>query len=154
QAAASMLGHTPVTAPKPVNEISYINDAINNLSVKVHKLQSTLNYNLPLIKHHIVQSILYESYPGGEELVARMNLLQLKWTYSAYCCVRLGLDETAWAEVDVQNKHFIKYNLMDELESFRTERLLVLAIEMSDTDICCIFGYNANDGERVRSAME
>lgn len=154
QAASVLLGHTPAIKNRSVNEISYINFAINNLSVKINKLESTLHNNLPLIKHHFVRSLFYKSYLKENELEEQMGLLNIQGSHLRYCCVRLRFDSAQFMTVDVQNKHFIKYNLLEELESFRTEKMLVLAIEVSETDIGCIFGLDSEEILPVQYVME
>jgi hypothetical protein len=57
-----------IVAEGKENECAIINDAINHLSVKVDELKSTLDSNMPLIKHNLIDRLIHGNIKTKKEM--------------------------------------------------------------------------------------
>lgn len=147
--ANTMLGNK--TQPEtPVNEFKIINHVIENLSDKVTTLESTLHANMPFIKHNLVTGLMHNTIVTEDELRDRLKLLQLDLSGKQYV-LTFHLDEQRLNELPIENRQFIKYSLIDHIESQTASGRTLLAIELSEHDICAIV---CTDAEEMSSAVK
>lgn len=130
---------------KSINELSHINEVINNLSIKVNRLETTLNANMPLIKHNLVYGLFSRNLANDDELLDRLDLLGIRFDYPYYFSIRLNLNPFEMKNLDIENSQFVKYNTIEQLESYTNHDCMVLAIELSDHEIGVAMGTNSSD---------
>ena len=136
--AKQFFGKEQIPSDMPGNEFKIIDKVINNLSVKVNKLEHTLQSNMPLIKHNLVNGLLRHTIRSQEELQARLKLLNISWTESNFFAMTFHLDLDQMNHLTIENSQFIKYDLMNHIESCTQPGHMLLAIELSEQEICAI----------------
>ncbi|MCU6708633.1 helix-turn-helix domain-containing protein [Paenibacillus sp. J5C_2022] len=125
------------------NEFSLLDRVINNLSVKIYDLENTIDSNAPLIKHHFVLGLLHGKIPSKSELEGTMRLIGLQLPYLKHTAVLIRLDGATMSQLTLENRQFIKFNLIKELEQWDKDNTRLLAAELSEYELCAI--VNAND---------
>lgn len=131
------------------NEFKFIDQVMNNLSVKVSELEQTLKTNMPVIKHNVVLGLLTSSIRSLEELNARLHMLNISWTGNANYAVTFRLDAEQMGHLPMEKSQFVKYNLIDYIEKKSCSTWLLLATEQSDQEIYMIVGSKEHDMDAV-----
>ena len=112
----SLLGNRERSYSHGENEYAYMNDFIDNLSIKVNELETTLETNLPLIKYNLVQDIIYKNIENIHDVEEQFKLANLSMPYRYYYLSVITLDQEALNYANTENTQFIKYNLVDYIE--------------------------------------
>lgn len=144
-----MFGNPTLHNEKFENEYIFIDNVINNLSVKVVKLENTINANLPIIKHNFVIGLLNNNLHNETEINNRLRFLNLTFPGSFFRAAVLQLDEKTIENINVENIQFIKYNLIQQIESISDYDNLYLAAELSDYQIGIIANTRTKDKRTV-----
>lgn len=109
------------------------NHLIDNLSVKVQSLEKTLSGNLPLIRNKLVEDLLKGKFESVEKVNEHMALVKKEPIdrYAWFNVITLDFDETFMDNINTENSEFIKYNLLDQIESGRAcpPNMMCLAME-------------------------
>ncbi len=105
------------------NEYKVIDHLINNLSVKVSGLESTLSENLPIIKSKLTIDLLNGKVKNEEELKERLLLLndRMETSNSYYTAFSIKMNTDYMEQISIENSQFIIYNLISLLEEKLTE---------------------------------
>lgn len=140
----SLIGSSP-SIPNKENEYAFINGVINELSVKVNKLESTLQNSKPVIKHNLVMGLLHHQILSKEELLEKTKLLNIPLTFSNYLAIIIDLNDKAFRSLTVENSHFVKYNLIQQFEKNNNSNTLVMGVDLPDSQIGIIVGSNTSD---------
>lgn len=123
------------------NEFMFIDHVMNNLSVKVSELETTLIANMPIIKHNLVLGLLTSGIHSEHDLSARLQLLRIQWPGDGFISLKLQLDSYSMRLASHENSQYVIYNLIEHIEQQSGENHLFLAMEQSDFEIsviaCC-----------------
>ncbi|MFD0959946.1 AraC family transcriptional regulator [Paenibacillus chungangensis] len=124
------------------NEFSLLDRVINNLSVKINDLENTIDSNAPLIKHHMVVGLLHARIQSRNELEGTMRLIGLQLPYLKHTAVLIQLDRATMSQLTLENRQFIKFNLIKKLEQWDKDNTRLLAAELSEYELCAIVSAN------------
>ncbi|WP_100407328.1 AraC family transcriptional regulator [Bacillus solitudinis] len=116
------------------NEYHLIDNLIDNLSIKVKGLESTLRENIPMMRNKLAFDLLYGKVKSREELNERLNLLNMNIDSKDFFTVfSLTLNTEVMQSISLENRQFIVYNLISQTEKkFSEAGLLCLAIESAE----------------------
>lgn len=114
------------------NEYQIINQFIDDLSIKVDQLETTLQYNLPLIKYNLVHSLFYNHITSTEVLAERLRILGHHFKHPYFYCVVFQLQEEQMFHMTEENSQFMKYNIIEYIESMNTQDTFHMAIPLSE----------------------
>lgn len=130
---------------KPGNEYVEINDLIDNLSVKVSRLEHTLQANQPLVKQSLVHSLLSGTIQSAKELGDYLQLLGITKS-PAYCAaVHFRFNERMMGQLNLANGQFMLYHFIERLESENVKEMFCLAAKTSESGIgAVVFADSAN----------
>lgn len=143
-----LFGNMQFADDKPQNEYKYIDYVINNLSIKVNDLESTLKTNKPVIKHNTVSRLLEgTSLPAELEDYDKLLGTKLKWPF--YRAVVIEFDAEALKNVSLENNQFVKFNVMNQIENLSDSHSLYLAIENSASSIAVLVGCDSESSENI-----
>jgi AraC-like DNA-binding protein len=134
------------------NEYHLIDHLINNLSIKVKGLESTLRENIPMMRAKLTFDLLYGKVKSREELTERIKLLNLNSDIDSqnyFTVFSLTLNTEFIQSISLENSQFIIYNLISQTEKkFNDKGLLCLAIESAeDHQIDVIVGAKKEDSK-------
>lgn len=137
--ARSFLSDAQPTAEPPRNEYVYINHLINNLSVKVDQLKSTLQSNMPLIKHHLVSGLLNQTIRTKQEVTDRLELLDKSMDNLHCACLLIQLNPEQMEQLSLENGEFVKFSLIQHIEE-ESPFALCMATELPGHKLAVIAG--------------
>lgn len=143
--------HTPTG--KTLNEYTLINETIRSLSVKMTELETTVEENRPVIKHHFVSDWLLRANGTREEWEEQLNYLQINMGGPFYCALLIQFDERRFDALQMENKQIIIYNLIRELETIELDGLKCLAVSSSETSISVIANAHSPDDADLHAAI-
>lgn len=126
------------------NEYTFINSVINNLSVKVRDLETTITNNKPLILNQLILGLLYKTIKSDAEFRERLTLLHMAPVGERYTCVLFEMSEEATNELDMETSQFILYRLIEFIETHSSGRRLCLAVPLKDNRVAAIINTDAN----------
>ncbi|WJH35455.1 AraC family transcriptional regulator [Paenibacillus sp. CC-CFT747] len=152
----SLFGETPPAPGSALhNEYAVLDHVIDNLSVKVTELESTLDVSRPLIQYNLVSSLLQGTIADAAELEERLKLLQLNMEGMRFTAVLFKLDSREFRRLSVENRQFVTYNLIKEMEKLSGAHSLWLAIEApgSGIGIWAAAGAAAPDNASLYSSL-
>jgi two-component system response regulator YesN len=135
------------------NEYNIINRYIDDLSIKVDELETTLQYNLPLIKYNLVYSLFYNHIASEEVLSEQLNILKYRPKHPYFNCVVFLLEEEQVSQVSEENKQFIKFNIISHIEGLNNSNVFCLAVPLSDTQTGVIINTYYDDYNRLSDHM-
>lgn len=139
---------------KTLNEYTLINQAIRSLSVKMTELETTVEENRPVIKHHLVSDLLYRTNGTREDWTEKLEFLQLDMSGPYFSALLIQFDERRFDALQMENKQIIIYNLIRELESLDNDGIRCLAISSSDTGISVIVNAQSKDDAAIHQAID
>lgn len=117
-------------------EVEFINEIVNELSVKVHELQDTLEQNRPLIKHNLISSLLNNRMLTMEQYEENIRLIPgLSVSHPHFAALLIELDPALIFGMSMENNVFMKYNTIKNIESMGDSGISYLAAEYSGSII-------------------
>ncbi|WP_162990135.1 AraC family transcriptional regulator [Mesobacillus foraminis] len=131
----SLFGESEAIHGTEKNEYQMIDHLINNLSVKVSGLETTLSDNLPIIKSKLTFDLLNGKVKSEEELEERLQLLNGKMdiSHSYYAVFSVKMNAGYMENISIENSQFIIYNLISLLEEKLNQAdLLGYAVESAE----------------------
>lgn len=137
-----LFGYMGAVPPAPVNEYAFIHYTIDNLSVKVDELASTLSANLPTIKHNFLRKLFHRQLEAPEQLQEYCRLLEVELSGCAYSSAIVELNSRELDRHTLQNNQYIKYDLIRWAEQSEPARSggLVLAADWDDYRVILLLG--------------
>jgi len=135
------------------NEYKIINQFIDDLSIKVDQLETTLQYNLPLIKYNLVNSLFYNHIMSNEALSEQLKILGYKLEHPYFYCVVFQLQEDQMCHVSEENKQFIKFNIVSYIEGLSSSDIFYMAVPLSDRQTGVIINTSYDDDSIVSNRM-
>lgn len=153
-----ILEHTGIVAAEKArgtvqNEYQMINQFIDHLSIKVDQLEATLQYNLPLIKYNLVNSLFYNHIVSNEALSDQLKILGYKLEHPYFYCVVIQLQEEQVYHVSEENKQFIKFNIVSYIETLSNSNVFCMAVPLSDSQTGVIINTSYDDDFAIIDQM-
>ncbi len=139
---SSASGYTSAGA---VNEYEYIDKSFKNISVEINELRHTLDKNYPIIKYKLVNALFHDSMESSSDLEEYLNMLQMSHLHPVFCCAVLELDAGQLQNALPEQRHFIKYMIIEHFENQKEQDIIFLASEVSNTQIGVV--VNAASGD-------
>ena len=137
------------------NEYQMINQFIDDLSVKVDQLETTLQSNLPLIKYNLVHSLFYNHIASKEVLAERLKILGYDFKHPYFYCIVFQLQKEQMMYMTEENSQFMKYNMIEYIEGVNNQDLFCNAIPLSEhqTGVLINTSYQ-NDSKIINQSMQ
>lgn len=106
------------------NEYKVIDNLIDNLSVKVSDLESTLKEYMPVVKSRLVEDLLKGTFSRMEELDEKLQFLSMGSleTYKFFCVATFQFDKEVIENISLENAEYIKFNLLHHIETLNEPR--------------------------------
>lgn len=142
------LGHQGEKEPIQ-NEYQIINQYIDALAIKVDQLETTLQYNLPLIKFNLVHGLFYNHITSKEVLAERLKILGCDFKHLYFCCVIFQLQEDQTLHMTEENSQFMKYNVIEYIESMGSQDILYMAIPLSENQTGVIINTSYKSDSKI-----
>lgn len=140
-----LLGTQDTPAGRKENEYAVINHAIDDLSLKVNNLQTTLQANKPIIKHNLIMGLLHHQILDEAEVKEKLRLINMTMDFPHYAAMVLEINPKDAAQLTIENSHFIKYNLIHEIEGYTNNTLKCIAADLPEHQIGIIIGSRDTD---------
>ncbi|NSW91448.1 MAG: helix-turn-helix domain-containing protein [Firmicutes bacterium] len=112
------------------NECAIINDAINHLSVKVHELKSTLDNNMPLIKHNLIARLIYGNIQTEKEMDRLLTFFGDELEGPFFIVIIIKLNENIFKSLSMESGMSVKYNIINYIESLSKKTSNFIAINL------------------------
>lgn len=126
------------------DEYGIINNAINTLSLKVSNLEKTIENNKIMIKHNLLYKLFHNQITSKEQLEDTLKLINIENQYSNYLVAIFNLNQKIMDNLTVENNHFIKYSVIDKIETINNDDIMFHCIEMPDYKIAALVGFNGS----------
>ncbi|WP_277713414.1 helix-turn-helix transcriptional regulator [Paenibacillus mucilaginosus] len=128
---------SPQRSGREENEVLQINGLIDNLSVKVTRLEHTLQANLPLVKQSLVTNLLGGSPVPPAELEGLLGLLGIA-PPPYWSAVHFRFDELSFSRLTVENRQFLLYHFIEQFEDMNTGELVCLGVQASGRGVSAL----------------
>jgi len=134
---------------KKINEYELVNNIINDFSHKINHLQNTLQVNRPVLKHNIILELFDSKFDNYEELQNRLFLIGIDSKLPYYSVMIYELDKDVLDNLNTKNNQFIKYNIIEYIESLSTKNFICLAALTNNYRICILLNYEKLDTRKL-----
>jgi two-component system response regulator YesN len=135
---AARNGSRSGTKSEKDDEYLLINDALDNLTLKVNTLEHTLEENKPLIKHNIVTGLFRHIIRDNQELNHRLSMIGMSFDKSYFSAHLIILNKDLTEDPHgerLKSRQTAKYNLIKIFENFDSRDTHFLATEISEYEI-------------------
>ena len=114
------------------DELSYIDNVIQNLSFRVADLESTIDEHSDAITNQVVYDIINGNITGADEVKSRLELSGLDFDYKIYTLLFTEINNAALDNMDYEQKEYLFYTTLEKLNSFMDKIGLCLSIRHSN----------------------
>jgi len=115
-------------AGKTDDELTYIDNVIQNLSYRVQDLESTIDDHKDAITNQVVYDIINSNITGVDEVRSRLKLSEIDFDYSVYTLIFTEIDNVALNNMDYDQREYLFYTTIEKLNSLMDKIGLCLSI--------------------------
>ncbi len=148
-----LVGSQDTSEANKENEYNVINFAIDDLSLKVNNLQATLQANKPIIKHNLIRGLLHHQILNDTEVTEKLRLISISMDFPNYAALTLEISPKDAAQLSIENSHFIKYNIIHEIENYSDNDFKCIAVDLPEYRIGIIIGSKSTEQKWVSSMV-
>jgi len=139
---------------KHENEYKQIGQLVENLSVKMGELETTVQDNIPIIRFNLVSGLLNRNISNMAELDERLRFLGMCWHLPHSCALIVRLNAAETDGLNVEDKQIVVYNLVRELERTEGGDVSCIAIASGSLEISAVFHASEREERRVVETVE
>jgi two-component system response regulator YesN len=118
------------------NEYGFINEFIDDITVKVQSFQETE----PAIKHNFIMGLLYHRFFSEQELAEMTKLLDDTINFPHYYVALFQMDETAIKDLTLEESQAMKHQINLEIQKNDNEQGKCIGIDLPNLGIGVIVG--------------
>jgi len=122
------------------NEYKIIDTAIDNLYLTIDDLQKTLKNNIPIIKYNLIMGLLHNQIINISEAREKFRLINIDMDFPWFAAMTMEIELRDIQDLSIENRHFLKYNLINEIEKCSNGSLRFIAADLPDFRIGIIVG--------------
>jgi AraC-type DNA-binding domain-containing proteins len=127
------------------NELSIINNVINNLSSRVVEMENALIENKQLIKYKLVIDILYNNIKDDYEIKSRLGLIDKYFKFRNYCLVLTEIDNRIFSKLPLDQQEFVTLKITDLINNFFGNKCDCISIRHPSNCIVAIVNFEQYD---------
>lgn len=127
------------------NELSIINNVINNLSSRVVEMESTIIENKQLIKYKLAIDILYNNIKTENEIISRLKLIDKNIEYKCYCLVLTEINNKMFSKLPLDQQEFVTLKISNLIDTFFKTKSSCISVRHPSNCIVAIVNMEAYD---------
>lgn len=135
------------------NEYKIIDSAIDNLSLTIEDLQQTLQDNIPIIKYNLIIGLLHNQIINIDEAKEKFKLINIDMSFPYFAVTSMKIECRDELNLSIENKHFLTYNLINEIEKYSSNSFKCIAADLPDNCIGIIIGSINMDEAKIGSLV-
>ena len=132
------------------NEISAINDAIDEISTKMIDMEAAISYNEPLILYNIVNGLFRNTISDISALEEQFKLLNIPLNAKWYRTIIFKLDSELIENLSIENSEYMIYNIIMETQSKSMGNDMYISAKLSDCEIGVAVFNSQNDDNKTK----
>ena len=121
-----------------VSEYAFIDNAIKGMKSTISQMQTIVDANRPLVKEHLIASLIDGSLLSMDTFRMRMEQLGLKSEDGSYNIIRVTLSQTMMNAPEPEHIEMIKRDIIERLEALSGEETLILAASVKNDEIAAL----------------
>lgn len=114
------------------DELTYIDNVIQNLSFRVQDLESTIDDHRDAITNQVVYDIINGNVSGVDEVKSRLGLSGIDFDYHIFTLIFTEVDNAALKNMDYEQREYLFYTTIEKLSSMMDKIGLCLSIRHSN----------------------
>ncbi|MGI5894329.1 MAG: AraC family transcriptional regulator [Candidatus Merdivicinus sp.] len=112
-----------------VDEYDVINGVVTQLSSRVGDLQTALEANYPIVRHHYFWELLHNPAISRDLVEERARMFQFDPSLCGYCSIVITFPKKDYSRITPENQQYILYGILCELDRIQDDELLLFGIE-------------------------
>lgn len=134
------------------NELSIINNVINNLSSHVVEMESALIENKQLIKYKLVIDILHNNIKTEDEIKSRLDLIDKNFGLKYYCLVLTEIDNKMFSKLPLDQQEFVTLKITDLINIFFSTKCNCISVRHPSN--CIVAIVNIEEYASILSSLD
>lgn len=139
--------------PGKANEYKIIDSAIDNLYLTIDDLQKNLKNNIPIIKYNLIIGLLHNQIINANEAKEKFKLINVDMNFPYFAAMTMEIECKDNPGLSIESIHFIKYNLINEIEKNSSNSTRFIAADLPDFRIGIIIGTATIDEGKIGSIV-
>ena len=134
------------------NELSIINNVINNLSSRVVEMESALIENKQLIKYKLVIDILHNNIKTEDEIKSRLELIDKSFRLKYYCLVLTEINNKMFSKLPIDQQEFVTLKITDLINIFFSTKCNCISVRHPSN--CIVAIVNIEEYDSILSSLD
>jgi len=133
------------------NELMVIDKVIKNLSSRVEEMSNTISENQGIIRHRTVMDIINGSISEQEELIERLNTVDVYMSNSLFCIMITDMDKRSFNLLTPKQKEYVIYKIIEMIDNSLNEICTCISISPNTKFVATIMNFE--DWECIKARI-
>jgi AraC-like DNA-binding protein len=131
---------------KPKGEYALIGSTLGAISVKLKEHEEQIEQNMPIIKHHFINSLLYRRFENKEEIDEKMKFLNISFPFDSFMVISISFKK-AQQMLGYEAYEYIKIQVVDEVEKVLSDKNKNCICTDINSNITVIINFNREEND-------
>lgn len=133
------------------NELMVIDRVIKNLSSRVEEMTNTISENQGIIRHRTVMDIINGSILEKDELIERLNTVDVYMSNSLFCMMITDMDKRSFNLLNPKQKEYVIYKIIEIVDNCLNEICTCISVSPNSKNVATII--NLENWECIKASI-